>query len=36
MNKEQMRWSIVMGVILIVVLILCCVIYALVRYAAGL
>ena len=35
MNKQRLQWSIVMGVMLIVCLILCCVIYALVRYAMG-
>ena len=36
MSKEQLRWSITIGAILIVCFVLCCVIYALVRYAAGL
>ena len=36
MNKQQLRWSIVMGVLLLFALIACCVIYVLVRYAAGL
>lgn len=36
LRKQQLRWSIVMGVLLILCFVLCCVIYALVRYAAGL
>lgn len=35
LRKQRLRWSIVMGVLFILCLILCCVIYALVRYAAG-
>lgn len=35
MNKQRLYWSIVIGLILILAFIACCVIYALVRYAAG-
>jgi hypothetical protein len=34
MNDRQ-RWSLVMGLVLIVSFILCCVVYTLVRYASG-
>ena len=34
-DKTRIRWSVVMGLVFIVIFVLCCVIYALVRYAAG-
>lgn len=33
--SEKQRWSLVIGIVLIVAFVLCCVIYALVRYAVG-
>lgn len=33
--NDQQRWSLAIGIVLIVIFILCCIAYALVRYAVG-